>query len=88
MIYYSRVSAPLRKADATALKRETEATRVRLPRVWGSCCNMLRKSIGTTNHERLGDGDRQGIRGEIGIPQTESDELGDGTTRQSRGSGR
>ncbi len=29
MIYYSRVSAPLRKADATALKRETEATRVR-----------------------------------------------------------
>jgi hypothetical protein len=51
---------------------------------------MLRKSIGTTNHERLGDGDGdgQGIRGEIGIPQTESDELGDGTTRQSRGSGR
>jgi cardiolipin synthase A/B len=29
MIYYSRVSAPLRKADATALKRETEGTRVR-----------------------------------------------------------
>jgi hypothetical protein len=29
MIYYSRASAPLRKADATALKRETEATRVR-----------------------------------------------------------
>jgi phosphatidylserine/phosphatidylglycerophosphate/cardiolipin synthase-like enzyme len=29
-IYYSRVSAPVSKADATALKRETEATRVRL----------------------------------------------------------
>jgi phosphatidylserine/phosphatidylglycerophosphate/cardiolipin synthase-like enzyme len=29
IIYYSRVSAPLSKADATTLKRETEQTRVR-----------------------------------------------------------